>query len=102
MEVATTAFLVTLAIVGALAVPLVFFYILGLFGNALKALGQYLENKSEEIKKQPPFDEVEVNVNPATRIMAVRFMRRGKIIWQGSGSQRDINSPVEFKQEPTE
>ena len=104
MEIATTAFLVTLAIVGALAAPLVLFYILGLFGNALKALGQYLENKAEEIKKLPPYDEVVVNLDPATRVMTVRFYRKGRIIYQGSVSQNEMRDkketdPVRFSKD---
>lgn len=104
MEVATTAFLVTLAIVGALAVPLVFFYILGLFGDAIKALGQYLENKGEELKKLPPYDDAEVNLDPATRVMTVRFYRKGRIIYQGSVTQNELrdkeeSDPIRFSKD---
>lgn len=104
METATTAFLVTLAIVGALSAPLIFFYILGLFGNALKALGQYLENKAEEIKKLPPYDDAAVNLNPATRVMTVRFYRKGRVIYQGSVTQNDLrdkeeSDPIRFSKD---
>lgn len=97
MEAATTAFLVTVAIVGGILSPILFLYILTLIGNAITVLGQALINKSEEIKKAPPFDDVEVNVNPATRVMTMRFIKRDKVVWSGSASQRLDDEGLEFK-----
>lgn len=97
MDAAVTAFLVTVAIVGGILSPIIVIYVLGLIGNAFTMMGQALINKSEEIKKAPPFDEVDVNVNPATRVMTVRFHKKGQVIWQGSGSQNANDEGLTFR-----
>ncbi|HRJ06892.1 MAG TPA: hypothetical protein PK911_05095 [Candidatus Saccharibacteria bacterium] len=97
MDAAITAFLVTLAIVGGILSPIIVIYILGLFGKSLSILGQAMINKAEEIKKAPPFDEVDVNVSPATRVMTVRFFKRGQLVWKGSGSQNANDEPLQFR-----
>ena len=53
-----------------------------------KAIPHMLELKVDELKKKPPFDEVEVNVSPATNVMTARFIKNGIIVWQGSSSRR--------------
>lgn len=101
MDAALTAFLITLGIVMALASPLILIALIGTFGSAMKALAAGLEAKVEEIKKRPPFDEVEVNVSPATNVMTARFIKDGNIVWQGSSSRRAMeeNGTLEFTTE---
>lgn len=101
MDAALTAFLITLGIVMALASPLILVALIGTFGSAMKALAAALEAKVEEIKKRPPFDEVEVNVSPATNVMTARFIKDGNIVWQGSSSRRAMeeNGTLEFTTE---
>lgn len=87
MEAAVNAFLITIAIVGGILTPFILIYIFGLIGKLLDGLNTHLQCKLEDIKKLPPFDEVEVNTNPGTHVMTVRFIKRDIIIWQGVSSR---------------
>lgn len=89
MDAAITAFLVTVAIVGGILSPVILIAIIGTVGNAMKALAAALEAKVEEIKKQPPFDDVEANLDPATKILSVRFIKDGNVLWQGSATRNE-------------
>lgn len=89
MDAALQAFLVTVAIVGGILSPILLIAFIGSFGNAMKALAAGLEAKVEEIKKLPPFDDVEANLNPATKILSVRFIKDGKVLWQGSATRNE-------------
>jgi len=84
MDAAIQAFLITLAIVGGVLSPVLLIAFIGTFGNAMKALAAGLEAKVEEIKKQPPFDDVELNLNPMTKILSGRIIKDDKVLWQGS------------------
>lgn len=66
-----------------------------------KSIPHMLELKVDEIKKKPPFDEVEVNVSPATNVMTARFLKNGDIIWQGASSRKDMeeNGKLTFNTE---
>lgn len=101
MEAAQTAFLVTIAIIGAVITPIVFLYLLGLIGKLLDAVLIAMQTKLDDVKKRPPFDEVEVNVSPATNVMTARFLKRGEIIWQGSSSRHEMvaNNKLVFETE---
>jgi hypothetical protein len=68
------------------------------------ALAHRLNIIVEEVKKRPPFDEVEVNVSPATNVMTARFLRNGDIIWQGSSSRREMeeNNKLVFTTEDSD
>lgn len=90
MEAAQTAFLVTLAIMGGILSPLLLIGFFGMIGSSMNAVTQRLKIAVEEVKKRPPFDEVEVNVNPATNVMTARFLKDGVIIWQGASSRREM------------
>jgi len=104
MDAAIQAFLVTVAIVGGILSPIIIIAAIGAFGNAMQALAHALEGKVEEIKKRPPFDEVEVNVSPATNVMTARFIKDNVTIWQGSSSRRQLedNGSLVFKSEDIE
>ncbi len=101
METATTAFLVTIAIIGGILSPLILIYVLGLIGKFLDIQVKGVEGWLEDIKKRPPFDEVEVNVSPATNVMTARFLKNGVIVWQGSSSRREMeeNGTLSFSSE---
>lgn len=90
MDAALQAFLITIAIVGGILSPFLVFTILGLIGKTLSAIGQALVNKAEEIKKAPPYDDVELNLNPATNVLQARLIKRGEIVWQGSVTRNEI------------
>jgi hypothetical protein len=90
MDAALQAFLITIAIVGGILSPFLVFTILGLIGKTLSAIGQALVNKAEEIKKAPPYDDVELNLNPATNVLQARLIKRGEVVWQGSVSRNEI------------
>ena len=105
MDQAITAFLITVAIVGGILSPFLVFTILGLIGKLLSALGHSLVIKAEEIKKAPPYDDVELNLNPATRVLSARLIKGGEIVWQGSVTRNEIdeaatsNGPFTFKKD---
>lgn len=90
MDQALQAFLVTVAIVGGILSPLIVIMLLNNINNFLIALAARLNIAVEEVKKKPPFDEVEVNVSPATNVMTARFIKDGSVIWQGSSSRREM------------
>lgn len=104
MDAALQAFLITLAIVAGILSPFIFILLLNLINNFLMALAHRLNIVVEEVKKQPPFDEVEVNVSPATNVMTVRFIKKGDIVWQGSSSRREMedNNKLVFHTEDAE
>lgn len=89
MDQAINAFLITVAIVGGILSPFILIVMLNSFGNAMQALAHKLEGKTEEIKKAPPFDDVAVNMNPLTKIVTVRFIKNGAVIWQGDATRRE-------------
>ena len=89
MDAAIQAFLVTIAIVGGILSPVILIAFIGTFGNAMTALAHALEAKVEEIKKLPPFDDVELNLNPSTKILTGRIIKDDKILWQGSVRRQD-------------
>ena len=75
MDQALNAFLITIAIVGGILSPFIFIVFLNSFGMSMKALAAKLEAKVEENKKLPPFDDVELNLNPATRVLTGRIIK---------------------------
>lgn len=101
MDQALHAFLVTMAIVAGILSPFIFILLLNLINNFLMALAHRLNIAVEEVKKKPPFDEVEVSVSPATNVMTARFIKNGDIVWQGSSSRRAMEEDgrLEFKTE---
>lgn len=101
MEMATTAFLVTVAIVGGILSPFILIYVIGLIGRFLDIQTKAVEGWLEDVKKRPPFDEVEVNVSPATNVMTARFIKNGTVVWQGSSSRREMeeNGVLKFSSE---
>lgn len=90
-------FLITVAIVAGILSPFILIMLLDTIGKALLALLSAIEVKLEDVKKRPPFEEVEVNVNPGTHIMTARFIKHGNIVWQGSASQNRTDGSLEFK-----
>ena len=101
MDQALQAFLVTMAIVAGILSPFIFILLLNLINNFLMALAHRLNIAVEEVKKQPPFDDVEVNVSPATRVMTIRFIKGGTVIWAGSATQNANDDKLEFTTEET-
>lgn len=97
MDAAPQAFLVTIAIMGGILSPFILLAILALMAQSMGALGAKLTATAENMKRQPPFDDVEVNVNPATRVMTMRFIKNGASIWQGSASQNSLDDKLEIK-----
>lgn len=84
MDAAIQAFLVTVAIIGGILSPFILIMLITSFGNSMKVLAAALEAKVEEIKKRPPFDDVELNLNPATKILSGRIIKDNAVLWQGS------------------
>jgi hypothetical protein len=105
VEAALQAFLITIAIVGGVLSPFLVFTLLGIIGQILSALGQSLVNKAEEIKKAPPYDDVELNLNPATNVLTARLIKKDEIVWQGSVTRNEIEEaatsrgPFNFKKD---
>lgn len=104
METAITAFLITIGIVSAILIPVVLVLILSSLPGLANAFAAYMERKAEELKRRPPFDDVEINQNPATNVVTARLIRHGDIIWQGSVSrnelvEKDADDPVRFSRD---
>lgn len=101
MDAALQAFLITLAIVAGILSPFLFILLLNMINNFLIALAARLNIAVEEVKKQPPFDDVEVNVSPATQVMTMRFIKKDVVIWAGSATQNTNDDKLEFTAEET-
>lgn len=101
MDAAWQLFYNTLAIVFGILLPVIIVLILAGVVEAMKGVEPALKAKLEEIKKQPPFDEVEVNVSPSTNVMTTRFIKNGVIVWQGSSSRHETveNNKLVFETE---
>lgn len=97
MDIALQAFLITLAIVGGILSPFILIMLLNNINNFLIALAAKLNIAVEEVKKKPPFDDVEVNVSPVTRVMTMRFVKNDVVIWSGSATQNANDEGMEFK-----
>lgn len=101
MDQALTAFLVTMAIVAGILSPIIVIFILHIMSNGMLALAHRLNMLTEELKKKPPFDDVEVNVSPSTRVMTMRFIKGGTVVWAGSATQNANDEKLEFTSEET-
>lgn len=84
MEAAINAFLVTVAIVAGVLSPFILLAIIGAFTQFMKTLALQLEGWVEDVRKRPPFDDVELNLNPMTKILTGRIIKDEQIVWQGS------------------
>lgn len=95
------AFYTAAAITFGILMPIIVVLVLIMVVIIGKSIPHMLELKVEEIKKQPPFDEVEVNVSPSTNVMTARFLKKGIIIWQGSSSRKEMeeNNTLVFNTE---
>lgn len=78
------------AIVFGILSPVIAVFILFIFVQAFKALPHAMELKLDIMRKRPPFDDVEVNVNPATNVMTVRMLKGDEVIWEGASSRRHL------------
>lgn len=89
MELALTVFLVTLAVVGGILSPLILIMVITTFSNSMKALAARLELAVKNADRLPPFDDVEANLNPMTKVLSIRIVKAGKVLWQGSATRND-------------
>jgi len=87
MDGALQLFLNVVAVVVGILSPIIAVLFLALVVYPAKSVGPAMLLKAEELKKKPPFDEVEVNVSPDTNIMTARFIKDDVVIWQGSSSR---------------
>lgn len=92
MEAAIQAFLTTSAITFGIFVPIIIVALLVIIAGVAKGVGPAMALKTEELKKQPPFDDVEANLSPMTNILTVRFKKDGKIIYEGSATRNELSS----------
>lgn len=90
MEQAISAFLITIAIVGGILSPIILIGFIGTMGKMAELLAAQLNKFTAELKRRPPFEDVEVNVNPATKVMTVSILKDGDIVWQGASSRRQM------------
>lgn len=102
MEAAIQAFLITVAIVGGILSPIIIIALIGTMGKMAELLAAQLNKFTTELKRKPPFTDVEVNVNPATNVMTVRMIKDGDIIWQGASSRREMEENETLTFMPTE
>ena len=82
------AFYLTVAIVAGILSPIFLVLLLAGIVKSLGVIAPALEIKAEEIKKRPPFDDAEINVNPATNVMTVRLKKGDEVIYEGASSRR--------------
>lgn len=83
-------FLITLAIVTGILSPLLLLVLIAFIGNGLTALKEALVLKSVEAKMRPPYDTVEVSREFQTNGLAVRFIKKDEVIWQGNVTGKEL------------
>lgn len=88
MEGALNLFVNTMAVVFGILAPVIVVAIIVFLAGVAKGVGPAMLLKAEELKKSPPFDDVEVNMNPETKIVTARFVKNGSVVWQGDASRR--------------
>lgn len=89
MDLAITVFLVTLAVIGGILSPLILIMVLNSIMLGLKSLAHALEIKARDMLTAPPFDDVEANLNPMTKVLSIRIIKNGKPLWQGSATRNE-------------
>jgi hypothetical protein len=89
MDAALNAFLITIAIVGGILSPIILIAFFGAVGSTMKGLTRAMEAKTEEIKRMPPFDDVELNLNPSTNVLQGRIIKNDAVLWQGSVTRNE-------------
>lgn len=89
MDAAINAFLITVAIVGGILSPLILIMVLQNILMFLKALAHRIELWAVEAQKLPPFDDVEANLNPMTKVLSIRIKKNDKVLWQGSATRNE-------------
>lgn len=89
MEAATQAFLIAAAVVAGVLSPVILIGLIFATIGFLNSLASMLIVKAEEIKRNPPFDDVELNLNPATNVLQGRIIKNEVILWQGSVSRQE-------------
>lgn len=89
MDAAIQAFLITVAIVGGILSPFIVIMLLHTFLMFMKALAHRLELWAIEAQKLPPFDDVEANLNPMTKVLSIRIKKNDRVLWQGSATRNE-------------
>ena len=89
MDAAITAFLITVAIVGGILSPFILIMVLNTLMLGLKGMAHALEIKAHEMVTAPPFDDVEANLNPMTKVLSIRIKKNDKVLWQGSATRNE-------------
>lgn len=87
MDQAINAFLITVAIICGILSPLLLVQLLAVLAKFMEGFAKAMESKAEEMKKQPPYDDVELNLNPMTKVLKARLIKRGEVVYQGDVSQ---------------
>lgn len=91
MDQAINAFLITIAIVSGILSPVLVIAFLGAVTNSMKVATASIIKAGEEAKKLPPFDDVELNLNPSTKVLTGRIIKNEKILWQGSVRRQETD-----------
>ena len=83
-------FLYTVAIVAGILSPIIIIALIFAGIGFMNTVGLAMINKAEELKKAPPYDDVEVNLDPRTNVLTTRFIKNDVVIWQGSTTRREL------------
>ena len=76
-------FYTTIAIVFGILLPIILVAALVAAVIVARSIPHILELRVQELKKQPPFDEVEVSRDLPNNKVIARFIKNDEIIWQG-------------------
>lgn len=77
-------FLYTVAIVAGILAPIILIALIFAGIGAMNTASLKMIEKVENARKAPPFDDVELNLNPATHVLSGRIIKNEVVIWQGS------------------
>lgn len=77
------AFYTTVGIVSGILLPIVIVAVIVAVVIIGRSIPYMLQLKLEELKKLPPFDQVEVSHDMARNTAIARFIKNGETVWQG-------------------
>lgn len=77
-------FLTTVAIVFGVLSPIILVLFLTAVVITGRSIPHLLELKLQELKRLPPFDDVEVMISTIDKTATARFIKNDEVIWQGN------------------
>ena len=84
MEYFTNTFLVVVGILLPFVIVLGLIWLASVIKELVENRGYKLAAKLAEVKKQPPYDEVEVSQPPNVNMFTLKLVKNDEVVWEQS------------------